>query len=102
MPVLVSCTCGRQLRAPDDAVGQRVKSPGRGPARPVSGADPTPPPAKRPSALKGVVRFACTCGKQMQAKAEFAGRMTKCPGCGAELEIPDPDASPSGRTRKDR
>jgi hypothetical protein len=35
-----------------------------------------------------MVRFTCTCGKQLQARAEFAGRLTRCPQCGREQEIP--------------
>src|SRR5262245_16653941 len=30
----------------------------------------------------------CECGKQLQAKDEFAGRRTSCPDCGRELIIP--------------
>ena len=30
------------------------------------------------------------CGKSMNAKDEFAGRKTKCPGCGGVLVIPEP------------
>jgi prepilin-type processing-associated H-X9-DG protein len=34
------------------------------------------------------IRFACACGKEMQAQDEYAGRKTKCPACGKELRIP--------------
>jgi hypothetical protein len=34
------------------------------------------------------IRFSCACGKEMQAREEYAGRRTKCPACGAELVIP--------------
>lgn len=35
------------------------------------------------------IQFACECGKQLQAKEEHAGRLTRCPGCGREMTIPD-------------
>jgi hypothetical protein len=38
------------------------------------------------------IRFACACGKELQAQEEHAGKKTKCPACGAELRIPSPSA----------
>jgi prepilin-type processing-associated H-X9-DG protein len=34
------------------------------------------------------ISVTCECGKQLQAKDEFAGRRTSCPNCGRELVIP--------------
>jgi hypothetical protein len=34
-----------------------------------------------------MIRFTCSCGKQLQAKDEHAGRTTRCPDCGRELQI---------------
>src|SRR5215831_16798987 len=35
------------------------------------------------------IAFGChQCGKQLQARDEFAGRRLKCPGCGTILTIP--------------
>jgi hypothetical protein len=34
--------------------------------------------------------FSCECGKQMQAKEEFAGRRMKCPVCQRVVTIPGP------------
>lgn len=34
------------------------------------------------------IRFRCSCGKQLQAREEFAGRQMKCPDCGQILTIP--------------
>lgn len=34
------------------------------------------------------INLACPCGKQLTAKDEFAGKRTKCPGCGTLLDIP--------------
>jgi hypothetical protein len=37
-----------------------------------------------------MVRFSCPkCGRQMQARAEYTGRTTRCPGCQHQLAIPD-------------
>jgi predicted RNA-binding Zn-ribbon protein involved in translation (DUF1610 family) len=88
MPVVVSCRCGKQLRAPDHAVGKRVKCPGCGESIPVPGPKKA---AAAPEAEK--IRFSCSCGKQMQARAEFAGRATRCPACGETLTIPGPNAA---------
>ncbi|MCC6416798.1 MAG: hypothetical protein IT429_00960 [Gemmataceae bacterium] len=40
------------------------------------------------------ISFGCTCGKQLQAKDEFAGKRMKCPGCGRILTIPGSPATP--------
>ncbi|MGO9468879.1 MAG: PrsW family glutamic-type intramembrane protease [Isosphaeraceae bacterium] len=34
------------------------------------------------------ITFDCGCGKSLRAKDEFAGKKTKCPGCGSILTIP--------------
>lgn len=39
------------------------------------------------------ITFSCQCGKTLQASEEHAGRLTRCPGCGRELTIPE--ASPA-------
>ncbi len=36
------------------------------------------------------IRFSCKCGKHFQTKIEFAGKTTKCTGCGREISIPVP------------
>jgi hypothetical protein len=41
------------------------------------------------------IRFACSCGKQLQARDEYAGRRIKCPNCEAVLSIPDGAAAPA-------
>lgn len=41
-----------------------------------------------------VIKFACDgCGKKLSVKAGFAGRRSRCPACGDEIEIP-PSAAP--------
>jgi hypothetical protein len=109
MPVVVSCQCGKQLRVPDEYVGRRVKCPACGQPQAVTAqpaaaapapaiprrATPPPPPAPRlPAAPAGMIRFACgACGKQMQAKAEYAGQTTRCPACQNAVVISDPDSA---------
>src|SRR5438270_176083 len=108
MPVLISCQCGKQLRVPDEYAGRRVKCPVCGqptsvpngtaataPPQTAAYQPPAPPPAPpglpTATAPAGMIRFTCgACGKQMQAKAEFAGRSTRCPGCQSAVLIADP------------
>ena len=44
------------------------------------------------------ITFACECGKQMQAKDEFAGRRMKCPACQRVVTIPGAVAAPGPAT----
>jgi hypothetical protein len=101
------------LRVPDAHAGKRIKCPGCGdPLRvPDPDAEAEAPPPKRaaPPAPPGMVRFNCPeCDKQMQAKAEYAGRMTQCPGCKAQVEIPaleveaEPEEEAEERVRAER
>src|SRR5687768_178493 len=39
-----------------------------------------------------MIQFRCDCGKQLQARDEYAGQTTACPACGKELTIPPPQA----------
>ncbi|QEH31538.1 hypothetical protein OJF2_00030 [Aquisphaera giovannonii] len=41
------------------------------------------------------IRFACSCGKQLQARDEHAGRKSRCPDCGATLVVPAGGEPPS-------
>ncbi|MBX6315577.1 MAG: DUF1559 domain-containing protein [Isosphaeraceae bacterium] len=38
------------------------------------------------------IQVTCECGRQLQAKEEYAGRTTHCPDCGRELVIPLPES----------
>jgi hypothetical protein len=94
MPVLVSCDCGKQLQVPDQYVGKPVKCPGcqkihiaQAPAR-TEPALAQPARAELAPQQPAMLRFNCSCGQLMQVKAEYAGRATKCPGCGKTLTIP--------------
>jgi hypothetical protein len=35
-----------------------------------------------------MIQFQCTCGKLLQARAEYAGLEIACPGCGARMAVP--------------
>src|SRR5262245_10039949 len=39
-----------------------------------------------------MIRFACECGRQLQAREELAGKAVTCPGCGQRVPIPGPGA----------
>jgi hypothetical protein len=91
MPLLVKCSCGRELRVPDEYAGRRIKCRGCDTALTVpDAAEEAPrPPARGSASAGGMVRFNCEeCGKAMQARAEYAGRVTKCPNCGLQQPIP--------------
>src|SRR5262245_57705923 len=47
------------------------------------------------------ITFACSCGKRLQARAEFAGRRIKCPKCATILQIPDgPTVAPAPKAAR--
>jgi hypothetical protein len=87
--MVFACSCGRQLRVPDDFAGKRVQCPNCSAIQtvpePASAITASPLPAM---ARPAFVRFECVCGKVMQAKADFAGRNTRCPACQSTLVIP--------------
>ena len=35
------------------------------------------------------IKFLCECGKKLTTQDRHAGRKTKCPACGRELEMPN-------------
>jgi hypothetical protein len=80
MPIIITCACGRQMRAADEHVGRRVKCPG------CEALNLVPQPPAPPKA--DLIRFPCSCGKTIQAKAEHAGKLTRCPVCGETSRIP--------------
>lgn len=112
MPIMINCTCGKALRAPDAFAGKRVKCPACGSqvtvpdAAPAKAAAAAPRPARTPTAPANaapeLVRFSCECGKAMQAKAEYGGRLARCPACGENVLIPSANGSPDTRLRADR
>src|SRR5262249_26074769 len=91
MPVLVACSCGKQLKGPAEAVGRNVRCPV---CKAVLLATPSAPPTLRNASPETdidptMVRFHCgACGKEMQARIEFGGQETVCPGCNQPVMIP--------------
>jgi hypothetical protein len=47
------------------------------------------------------ISFSCTCGKQLRARAEFAGRKIRCPGCQSVVTIPTTAPAPIPLTADD-
>lgn len=99
MPITFSCSCGKNLRVGDEHAGKRVKCPSCGKAvavpaaRKAAESQPAAPKAQGGTATATApsgqaVRFGCECGKQLQAKAELAGKRIKCPSCGTTLLVP--------------
>ena len=62
----------------------------------VPASAPTPPP---PAAAPGTVQFDCACGKLLRVKAEYAGRLTRCPECGAQTTVPERETNGAGKAR---
>jgi hypothetical protein len=98
MAISFSCKCGKQLRTTDENAGKKVKCPVCGQVltipsvrTPMPPARPAPGPTK--PAAPEMIHFSCDCGKQIQARAEYAGRRTKCPECGEAMVIPGGPAS---------
>jgi hypothetical protein len=96
MAIVFSCTCGKQLRAVDEFAGRTIKCPTcqtRLVVPQAAANGPASRPKPQPAATSAeVIRFACACGKQMQAKAKFAGQEVDCPACGAAVMIPEAGA----------
>jgi hypothetical protein len=42
-----------------------------------------------------MITVQCPCGKRLRAGDDLAGRVAKCPGCGAMLDVPMPDDEPA-------
>lgn len=98
MAIVFACACGKQLKTVEENAGKRVKCPACGQPVPVPSANaaaaPAPPPKAAAKAPAGdIVRFACECGKQLQARAEMAGKRIKCPACSNELAVPGPNGT---------
>ena len=105
MSVLVNCSCGKQLRVRDEHLGKQIRCPECGTIQVAGGFPETRPgfggtsAPSDDSADLSLVRFACdNCGKTMQAKAEYAGRQTRCPGCQSVVTIQGVPTSPSADT----
>jgi DNA-directed RNA polymerase subunit RPC12/RpoP len=83
---------------PDEAVGRNVRCPV---CKSVILATPSAPPTMRNVSPETdidptMVRFHCgACGKEMQARTEFGGQETVCPGCDSPVMIPTQNASGS-------
>lgn len=44
-----------------------------------------------------MVQFRCSCGKVLKAKAEYAGRILKCPKCEAKIRVPAPSGTSAAK-----
>lgn len=41
-----------------------------------------------------MIRFQCTCGKQLKVEDAFAGRAARCPHCGTQVQVPQAKPGP--------
>jgi hypothetical protein len=117
MPIRVQCpnkSCAKSMTVKDEFAGKTGKCPACGtpvkvpavapvPAKetlaPASQADqdtvegevstPNPERPVSPPAPPGSIRAQCAaCGKTMNVKPQFAGKVGKCPGCGKPVKVP--------------
>jgi hypothetical protein len=99
MPIVFTCSCGKQFRAPDEFAGRHMKCSACQslviiPDQAVTAAAPTltaPTQIPEKAATLPLVRFLCACGKPLQAELQYAGEPTHCPACGRRLIIPGQD-----------
>jgi membrane associated rhomboid family serine protease len=85
----VTCACGKTLRLSPQYAGKIVRCPYCR-ADVAVGRDASPPsPAFTVTPEgDGHIRFTCTCGRRMKVPSRYAGRVGKCPQCGARVRIP--------------
>jgi predicted RNA-binding Zn-ribbon protein involved in translation (DUF1610 family) len=89
MPFMTKCPgCGKGLQVPDGAAGKRVKCPDCGHvwqvAAPGAGASQA---AERPKAPAPMSK--CPgCGKEIQVPESMAGKRVKCPACSHIWQVP--------------
>jgi hypothetical protein len=85
-------SCGTPVKVPALAPAkQSWAPPGEVDQDTVEGDVSTPNPERPalPPAPPGSIRAQCTaCGKTMNVKIQFAGKVGKCPGCGKPVKVP--------------
>lgn len=79
MPVLIACSCGKKLKAPDHAVGKRVKCPACGQPLLVKPQGQAAPEEK--------VKVLCGCGASLSVPKRLLGTDVKCPKCGQYVTV---------------
>jgi DNA-directed RNA polymerase subunit RPC12/RpoP len=106
MPIPLTCDCGRKIRVSDELAGRRVKCPECGEPQTVPtvrSTVPVPKPRVIDDDEPAMIAFRCGCGRQLKAKAAFAGRSVRCPECDDVVRIPasrDEDArTPAAKRR---
>src|SRR5438067_12590152 len=93
MPITVSCSCGKQLRAKDESAGKKIRCPGCGSVLSVPAAEEEILEEEAPPVPAKPIVVSCSCGKKLQVRAELAGKAVKCPGCGKSIKVPGPAAN---------
>ena len=92
MPMLVVCSCGKQLTVPETLAGKIVRCPG---CQAVFAATPAGSPPPLPSAAAAPIRVRCgSWDMDMQTRAENSGRTVACPRCKKAVQVPG-SSSPS-------
>lgn len=97
MTIEMTCTnCGGRLHTKSEYAGKRAKCPSCRQVLqiplPTGGSQSNTPvdTTNESEAAKPLLSVTCRCGKRFQAKAEHAGKQTRCPACGKPLALPTP------------
>ena len=75
----ISCVfCGKNLEAPDDAIGKKGKCPGCGEILDIQSVDSVP----KEEMVDGRIQFTCSrCAKQYSVSKRLANKKIICPNC---------------------
>jgi hypothetical protein len=84
--------CGKPVKVPALAVAPSQQGWDGGPAETdtdtVDAAVSTPNPERSPAPPGSIQAHCRACGKTMNVKIQFAGKVGKCPGCGKPVQVP--------------
>jgi len=86
------CSCGKRLKVPAGFAGRSVRCRQCQRRLTIPKKCPSGPetiPAEPQKAKEQLIRFVCSCGKQIKVPAKFAGKSGRCPRCQSQLKIPD-------------
>lgn len=89
MPFMTKCPgCGKGLQVPDGAAGKRVKCPDCAHVWQVAPPAAAAPQAAAPPKASTPMSKCPGCGKEIQVPESMAGKRVKCPACSHVWQVP--------------